>query len=400
MAFKSTNPGKVGVIVSRSAKETKEHESHEQSLRLTQRPQARHYVNLVIKSLLEAVHHMVPFVAAGGILIAIAFLIDGTSVDLSALPPEERAAFGSITPLAAGLSDVGSAAFNFMLPIFAAFFARGLGGPEAFMAGFAGGYLASQGSSGFLGAILAAVIAGVVCNLMRGFIAETSRQIQRIAPVLLYPLFSLLVMYLLLRFAVGPIAIAFEACLTSILNNLAQGNRTVLGGVLGAMMATDLGGPINKTAYHFGTASILIGEPDIMAAVMLGGMVPPCGIALSMLLFRNRFTQDERDTCASTLFMGLAFITEGAIPFAITDLFRVIPSCMVGSAVASALSEAFGCTLMAPHGGIFVFPVVGNAALYLLSLFLGSIVCALVLGVLKRPLPEQPEEPIAAGNDG
>lgn len=341
-------------------------------------------LDLVVASLLEAVHKMVPFVAGGGILIAIAFLVDGASVDINTLTAESRANFGSITPIATGLRDVGSAAFNFMLPIFAAFLARGLAGDEAFMAGFAGGYLSSQGSAGFAGAIAAAVVAAIVVNLMRGLIRDTAKSLQHVAPVLIYPVFSLLIMYLLMAFVIDPVATAFDAWLTSILETLSSGSRVLLGAACGAFMATDMGGPINKAAYHFGTASIASGSYDIMASVMVGGMVPPCGIALSMILFRNKFTDAERDQIAPTLFMGLSFITEGAIPFLLTDILRVIPSCMLGSAVAGGLSMLMGCTLMAPHGGIFVFPVVGNPGLYLASLIAGSLVTAVVLGLLKK----------------
>lgn len=347
-------------------------------------PHQRAFMDLLVRSLLEAVYRMVPFVAGGGILIAVAFIIDGASVDLNSLSATARANFGSITPLASGLRDVGSAAFNFMLPIFAAFFAQKLAGDEAFMAGFAGGYLASQGSAGFLGAICAAMVAALVVYLMRGVINDSALTIRRIAPVLLYPVFSLLIMYLLMMLLIDPAASAFDAWLTTLLHGIENGSHTVLGAVCGAMMATDMGGPINKAAYHFGTASIAAGSPDIMAAVMVGGMVPPCGIALSMLAFRRRFSDAERDQLAATLFMGLSFITEGAIPFVITDIIRVIPSCMVGSAVAGALSAGFGCTLVAPHGGIFVLPVIGNAPAFCVALLSGSIVTALALGLLKR----------------
>lgn len=342
-------------------------------------------VRLVLTSLLDAVYKMVPFVAGGGILIALAFLIDGASVDLGSLSAEARASFGSITPLAAGLKDVGSAAFNFMLPIFAAFFARGLAGDEAFMAGFAGGFLSSQGSAGFAGAIASAVVAAIVVNLMRGVLNDTGRRLQRVAPVLLYPVFSLLIMYLLMNFLIEPAATAFDGLLTTLLESSAQGSRIALGALAGAMMATDMGGPINKAAYHFGTAAITAGAPDVMAAVMVGGMVPPCGIAICMLLFRDRFSEAEADQGPATLFMGLSFITEGALPFVLTDPVRVIGSSMLGSAVAGALSELFGCTLMAPHGGVFVFPVVEHPVLYAVALALGALVAAVALGVLKHP---------------
>ncbi len=340
----------------------------------------------VLDSLLRAVRHMVPFVAGGGILIAIAFLIDAASVDVNALSEEARANFGSITPIAAGLKDVGAAAFNFMLPIFAAFFAKALAGDEAFMAGFAGGFLSSQGSAGFAGAIASAVVAAIVVSLMRGFMRETLTSLQRVAPVMVYPVFSLLIMYLLMTLVIDPAATAFDDALTSMLRNLESGNRTVLCSMAAAMMATDMGGPINKAAYHFGTAAIASGSSDIMASVMVGGMVPPCGIALCMLVFRNRFVEQEREQGLATLFMGLSFITEGAIPYVLTDFARVVPSCMMGAGVAGALSQVMGCMLIAPHGGIFVFPVVERAPEYLYALVVGSAVTALVLGLLKRPV--------------
>ncbi|MDO4537655.1 MAG: fructose-specific PTS transporter subunit EIIC [Coriobacteriales bacterium] len=344
----------------------------------------KRFYRLLMQSLLDAVHHMVPFVAGGGILIAVAFLIDGASVDLNSLSAEARANFGSITPFASNLHDVGAAAFNFMLPIFAAFFARGLAGDDAFMAGFAGGYLASQSASGFMGAICAALVAASVVSLMHGFMGDTAKGIQRVAPVLIYPVFSLLVMYLLMMLVVEPIAAWIDGLLTAFLESLLSGSRVVLGLVCGVMMATDLGGFVNKAAYHFGTASIVSGNTDIMAAVMVAGMVPPCAISLCMLIFKDAFTREQRDQGAVTLFMGLSFITEGAIPYAITDFLAVMPSCIVGSGVAGALSELFGCTLPAPHGGIFVFPVTGGVGLYLMALVAGSLVAAMIMGLILR----------------
>ncbi len=355
----------------------------EDSSPVTSSPRGRRMIDLLVHGLLEAVYRMVPFVAGGGILIAIAFLIDGASVDYATLSAEQRASFGTITPLASGLHEVGLAAFNFMLPIFGAFLAQRCAGDEAFMAGFAGGFLASQSSAGFLGAILASLVAALVVHLMRGLVSDSAPFIRRIAPVTLYPLFSLLIMYVLMVLIIDPAASAFDTWLTSLLQMLAEKNHVALGAICGTMMAADLGGPINKAAYHLGTASIAAGSPDIMAAVMVGGMVPPCGIALSMLFFRQFYTDAEKDQSVATLFMGLSFITEGAIPFAITDPLRVLPSCMAGSAVAGAWSVAFGCTSMAPHGGIFVLPVIGHPGMYVLSLIVGSLVTALLLGLLK-----------------
>jgi PTS system fructose-specific IIC component len=310
------------------------------------------------------------------------------SVNLEALSAEERANFGSITPLAASLKDVGSAAYNFMLPVFAAFFARGLGGEEAFMSGFAGGYLASQSSAGFLGAIFCAVVSAVVCNLMRGIIDESPKTVQRVAPILIYPLFSLTIMYLILRLLLEPLTGLIDAQLTAMLMTLRDSDsQELLGAALGAMMATDMGGPINKCAYHFGLAAIDAGAYQTMAQVMVAGMVPPCGIAFAMLAFPTRFSRAERDRGAATLIMGLGFITEGAIPFAITDPIRIIGASMAGSAAAAVVSSSLGCTLMAPHGGIFVFPVVGNPLGYATALFAGSALSALILG-LTRPALE------------
>lgn len=349
----------------------------------------REALHRVAQDILYAVSKMVPFVAGGGVLIAVAFLIDGASVDLSILPAEVRANFGAITPLAAGLKEVGSAAFNFMLPIFGAFFAQSLAGEEAFMAGFAGGYLASQGSAGFVGTVSASFVAAIVVRLMKNFVDETPKAVRNMAPVLLYPLFSLLIMYLLMRVVIDPVATGFEMTMTSLLESMQGGNRVLLCALCAALMATDMGGPINKSAYHFGLASIAAGEPEIMAAVMVGGMVPPCGIAICMALFPEKFSQSQREQRASVMLMGLSFITEGAIPFLLVDVLRVIPSCVIGAAVSGGLSAFYGCELMAPHGGIFVFPVVNSPALYLMSLIAGSVLCALLLGLLKKPVERE-----------
>lgn len=351
---------------------------------------AQHLLDRLVTSLLYAVRWMIPFVAGGGLLIAVAFLIDGASVDVGTLAAEARSSFGSITPLSAALFAVGSAAFNFMLPIFAGFLARSLAGDDAFMAGFVGGYISSQGSSGFLGAILAGFITALIIKLMSSFFEEMPLGLRRTAPILFYPALSLLVMYVLTTLVVNPFVVVFNEALTSMLEGL-QSNSIVLGACSGAMMATDMGGPINKAAYHFGTAGIQSGRIDIMAAVMVGGMVPPCGIALSTLLFKHKFTSEERHQAPLTMVMGLSFVTEGALPYLLTDIFRVIPSCMVGSATAGALSEFFGCTLMAPHGGVFVFPVVNLPFHYLAALGAGSVVTAVILGLLKRPVKDDGE---------
>lgn len=334
--------------------------------------------------LLFAVNRMIPFVAGGGLLIAIAFLIDGASIDVNSLSEATRSNFGSITPLAKTLFTIGQTTFNFMLPIFAAFLAESVSGEEAFVAGFVGGYVSAQGNAGFVGAIVAGLIAALIVRLMRNFLAEMPSGINAVAPIVVYPIVSLLVMYLIEIYAVEPTMALVNAAMIAWLAGVAEGGRVVLGAALGAMMAIDMGGPVNKVAYHFGTAAIASGGYDVMASVMMGGMIPPCGIALSTLLFGDGFSQRERKQAPVTFFMGLSFITEGAIPYLLTDVFRVVPACVAGSAVAGALSAALGCTLMAPHGGIFVFPVVGEPLGYLAALIVGSLVTAVVLGLLKR----------------
>lgn len=279
---------------------------------------------------MNGVSHMLPFVVGGGILIALAFLIDGFSVDINSLSDEVRAAFGTITPVAAALKGIGDLAFGFMLPVLAGFIAMSIGDRPALAVGFVGGMIAADGSSGFLGALVAGFLAGYLVQLLK---------------------------------------------------------KVFLGIIVAGMMSVDMGGPFNKAAYVFGTASIAAGNYDIMAAVMIGGMVPPCAIALATLLFKNKFTKEERESGPVNFIMGLAFITEGAIPFAASDPLHVLPSCIVGAATAGALSMAGGCTLMAPHGGIFVFPVVENPLMYLVALVVGTVIGAVLLGLLKKKVP-------------
>ena len=336
--------------------------------------------------LMNGVSHMLPFVVGGGILIALAFLIDGLCVDVNALSDEARSAFGTITPAAATLKGIGDVAFGFMLPILAGFIAMGIADRPGLAVGFVGGMMASAGKSGFLGALAAGFIAGYLVLFLIKVFSRLPQAIEKIAPVLLYPLCGILFMGLIMQFLVEPPIGALNTALNTALTNMGGSSRILLGIVVAGMMAIDMGGPFNKAAYVFGTASIAAGNYPIMAAVMIGGMVPPCAIALATLLFKNKFTKEERESGPVNFIMGLAFITEGAIPFAASDPLHVLPSCMVGSAVAGALSMAFGCTLMAPHGGIFVVPVVGNALMYLLALVIGTVVGAVLLGTFKKKI--------------
>lgn len=342
----------------------------------------------VYTQLMNGVSHMLPFVVGGGILIALAFLIDGLSVDIDSLSDEMRANFGTITPVAAALKGIGDTAFGFMLPVLAGFIAMSIGDRPALAVGFVGGMLASQGKSGFLGALLAGFVAGYLILLLRKVFAKLPQSIEKIAPVLLYPLFGILIMGLLMNYVIEPPVGALNTALNTGLTNMSGSSKILLGIIVAGMMSIDMGGPFNKAAYVFGTASIAAGNYDIMAAVMIGGMVPPCAIALATLLFKKKFTKEERESGPVNFIMGLAFITEGAIPFAASDPIHVLPSCIIGAAVSGALSMAFGCTLMAPHGGIFVFPVVEHALMYLVSLVIGTIVGAVLLGILKKRVEE------------
>lgn len=342
----------------------------------------------VYTQLMNGVSHMLPFVVGGGILIALAFLIDGFSVDIHSLSDEMRANFGTITPTAAALKGIGNTAFGFMLPVLAGFIAMSIGDRPALAVGFVGGMIASQGKSGFLGALLAGFIAGYLIVFLRKVFGKLPQSIEKIAPVLLYPLFGILIMGLLMNYVIEPPIGALNTALNTGLTNMSGSSKVLLGMIVGGMMSIDMGGPFNKAAYVFGTASIAAGNYDIMASVMSGGMVPPCAIALATLLFKQKFTKEERESGPVNFIMGLAFITEGAIPFAASDPLHVLPSCIVGAAAAGALSMAFGCTLMAPHGGIFVFPVVEHALMYLVALVIGTIIGAVLLGLLKKKVEE------------
>ena len=356
-------------------------ESSETTTAVTGKESAAHKI---YTQLMNGVSHMLPFVVGGGILIAIAFLIDGLNVDINALPADQRSNFGTITPIAAMFKNIGGVAFGLMLPVLAGFIGMAIGDRPALALGFVGGMLAANGKSGFLGALVAGFLAGYLIVGLRKICDKLPDAVEKLAPVLIYPVVGILIMGLAMNFVVEPIMGGINTGLNNFLSGMGDSSRVVLGLILGGMMAIDMGGPFNKAAYVFGTAAIAAGNYDIMAAVMIGGMTPPCAIALATLLFKNKFTKEERDAGPTNFIMGLAFITEGAIPFAASDPLHVLPSCIIGSALAGALSMAFQCTLMAPHGGIFVFPVVGNALMYLVALAAGTVVSALLLGVLKK----------------
>ena len=342
----------------------------------------------IYKHLMNGVSHMLPFVVGGGILIAIAFLIDGFSVDLNSLPTDQRANFGTITQAAALFKGIGGTAFGFMLPILAGFIAMSIADRPGLAVGFVGGSIAANGTSGFLGALVAGFVAGYIVLLLKKVFSKLPESLDGMKPVLLYPLLGIFLVGVIMQFVVEPPIGALNTAINNGLNGLNGASAVVLGILLGGMMSVDMGGPVNKAAYVFGTASIAAGNYNIMAAVMIGGMVPPIAIALATILFKNKFTAEERKAGPTNFIMGLSFITEGAIPFAASDPLHVLPACVVGSAVAGGLSMAFGCTLMAPHGGIFVVPTIGNPLMYLVALVIGSFIACGLLGLLKKKVSE------------
>lgn len=342
----------------------------------------------IYKHLMNGVSHMLPFVVGGGILIAIAFLIDGFSVDLNSLPADQRANFGTITQAAAMFKGIGGTAFGFMLPILAGFIAMSIADRPGLAVGFVGGSIAANGTSGFLGALVAGFVAGYIVLLLKKVFSRLPESLDGMKPVLLYPLLGIFLVGVIMQFVVEPPIGALNTAINNGLNGLNGASAVVLGVLLGGMMSVDMGGPVNKAAYVFGTASIAAGNYNIMAAVMIGGMVPPIAIALATIFFKNKFTADERKAGPTNFIMGLSFITEGAIPFAASDPLHVLPACVVGSAVAGGLSMAFGCTLMAPHGGIFVVPTIGNPLMYLVALVIGSFIACGLLGLLKKKVSE------------
>ena len=338
---------------------------------------------------MNGVSHMLPFVVGGGIMIALAFLFDDYTIDPSN--------FGMNTPLAAFFKTVGNGAFGFMLPILAAYVASSIADRPGLAVGFVGGVLAMNGTSisgilhgtydgvsgGFLAALLAGFLAGFVVNWLKKITSKFPQALDGIRPMLIYPFCGILLVGVIMC-AINPVMGAINTGISSLLASMGGTSKVLLGAVLGGMMSVDMGGPINKAAYVFGTAALSMNEYDVMAAVMVGGMVPPIVIALSTTCFPRKWTEEERNSGFVNYIMGLCFISEGAIPYAAADPARVLPSCIIGSALAGALSMQFGCTLMAPHGGIFVFPTVGNPGMYLVALLAGSVVGALILSLLKR----------------
>ena len=332
------------------------------------------------KDLMNGVSNMLPFVIGGGILIALAFLLDDYSIDPSN--------FGKNTPLAAFFKTIGDTAFGFMLPILAGFIAMSIGDRPALAVGFVGGALANSGGSGFLGALLAGFIAGYLVLGLKKLFDYLPDSLEGLKPTLLYPVFGILLIGVIITYIVNPPVGALNNLMTNALNSMGESSSVVLGLILGGMMSIDMGGPFNKAAYVFGTASLTSGNYVIMASVMAGGMVPPLAIALCTTFFKKKFTENERKSGITNYIMGLSFITEGAIPFAASDPARVIPSCVVGSAVAGGLTALFGCTLRAPHGGIFVTPVIGNPFGFLAAIAIGSVVGMILLAILKKDIKE------------
>lgn len=347
----------------------------------------------IYKHLMNGVSHMLPFVVGGGIMIALAFLLDDYSIDPSN--------FGMNTPLAAFFKTVGNAAFGFMLPILAGFIAMSIADRPGLAVGFAGGVLAMNGTSftglmngettgvsgGFLAALLAGFAAGYLVRFLEKITEKMPKAMDGIRPMLIYPLGGILLIGILMC-AINPLMGAINTGISWILNSMGGSSKILLGCVLGGMMSVDMGGPINKAAYVFGTAALSMGQFDVMAAVMIGGMVPPIAIALSCTFFPKKWTTEERNNGFVNYVMGLCFISEGAIPYAAADPGRVLPSCIIGSAIAGGLSMAFGCTLQAPHGGIFVFPTVGHPLMYVVALVIGSIVGGVILSALKKTKAE------------
>ena len=332
----------------------------------------------IYKHLMNGVSHMLPFVVGGGILIALAFLFDDYSID-----PKN---FGSNTPLAKFFKDIGGASFGFMLPVLAGFISMSIADRPGLAVGFVGGALAGTTGSGFLGALIAGFLGGYIVNFLKKASKCLPESLEGIKPMLIYPFFGILIMGFISLFIIAPPVSAINGWMVDTLKNMDPSARIFMGMIVAGMMAVDMGGPINKAAYVTGTGLLASGEFHVMAAVIAGGMVPPLAIALCTTFFKNRFTESERKAGITNYVMGLSFITEGAIPFAAADPLRVIPACVVGSAVTGALTMAFDCTLRAPHGGIFVVPTIGNPLMYLVSILVGAVVGCVILSILKKPL--------------
>ncbi|MCQ4638258.1 fructose-specific PTS transporter subunit EIIC [Anaerovorax odorimutans] len=343
----------------------------------------------IYRHLMNGVSYMLPFVIGGGIMIALAFLID----TIAGAPRDSD--FGAYTAAAAFFKTIGGIAFGFMMPVLAGYIARSIADRPGLAVGFVGGSIATLGCtfanvagdpaavSGFLGALIAGFAGGYIVLLLKKLFSFLPSSLESMLPVLILPLFGIILMGAFMCF-INPAVGAINTAITNGLNSMGSTSQILLGCILAGMMAIDMGGPFNKAAYVFGTAAIASGGFNVMAAVMIGGMVPPIAIALATTFFKHKFTAEERKAGLVNYIMGLCFITEGAIPFAASDPLRVIPSCVAGSAVAGGISMAMGCTLRAPHGGIFVFPVVGSVGGYLLALVIGSLVGMILLAILKK----------------
>lgn len=335
----------------------------------------------IYKHLMNGVSHMLPFVIGGGILIALAFLLD-------TFDPANPGNFGSNLWYAKTFMDIGGISFGFMLPVLAGFIAMSIADRPGLAVGFVGGALASSSGAGFLGALIAGFVAGYVVNALKKVFADLPHSLEGIKPVLLYPLLGVFLVGVIMIFVINPPVAGINNWMIETLKGMDTSSRIFIGLLMGGMMAVDMGGPVNKAAYVVGTGMLVSGEYGIMAAVMAGGMVPPIAIALATTFFKNRFTEQQRKSGVVNYIMGLSFITEGAIPFAAADPLRVIPSCVIGSATAGGLSMFFDCTLRAPHGGIFVVPTIGNPLLYLVAIFAGAVLSALCLGIVKKKVAE------------
>ena len=331
----------------------------------------------IYKHLMNGVSHMLPFVIGGGILIALAFLLD-------TFDPANPSNFGSNLWYAKTFMDIGGISFGFMLPVLAGFIAMSIADRPGLAVGFVGGALASSSGAGFLGALIAGFVAGYVVNALKKVFADLPHSLEGIKPVLLYPLLGVFLVGVIMIFVINPPVAGINNWMIETLKGMDTSSRIFIGILMGGMMAVDMGGPVNKAAYVVGTGMLVSGEYGIMAAVMAGGMVPPIAIALATTFFKSRFTEQQRKSGVVNYIMGLSFITEGAIPFAAADPLRVIPSCVIGSATAGGLSMFFDCTLRAPHGGIFVVPTIGNPLLYLVAIFAGAVISAICLGIVKK----------------
>lgn len=340
------------------------------------------------KHLMNGVSHMLPFVVGGGILIALAFLIDGMMVDLTALPQEERGNFGSITPVAKFFKDTGGASFGFMLPILAGFISMSIAERPGLAPGVVGGALSASNGSGFLGALLAGFIAGFFVKWLAKACDVLPDSLAGIRPILLYPLIGIFFVGFICTLVIGPPIAGINGWLIDTLSNMDPSAKVLMGAIVGGMMAIDMGGPINKASYVTGVGLLTQGNYYVIASVMAGGMVPPLAIAFATMFFKNKFTENERKSGPTNIVMGMSFITEGAIPFAAADPIHVLPACAIGSAITGGLVAMFGCELMAPHGGIFVVPTITNPLMYLVAILAGSAIGAAILGIIKKPVAQ------------